>query len=76
MKKLMFGIDYVCKFVQFLFPWLILDENNNNNNKWDKINILKKSKFGKINNKYLDIEYTSKPRAPKQDFKHLIDRFE
>ena len=22
------------------------------------------------------IEYTSKPRAPKQDFKHLIDRFE
>ena len=22
------------------------------------------------------LEYTSKPRAPKQDFKHLIDRFE
>ena len=35
MTKLRVGFDYVCKFVQCIFPWWIVDKNKNNK-KWEK----------------------------------------
>ena len=48
MTDLRFGIDHVCKFAQCLFPWWIVDENENNK-KWEKTNEnnIIKSKVGK-----------------------------
>ena len=49
------GIDYICKFVQYLCPWWILDKNKNNK-KWDKINEINLFLIeiqNKMNNKYL-----------------------
>ena len=37
LMDLIVGIDHVCKFIQCLCPWWIVDKNKNNTT-WEKIN--------------------------------------
>ena len=54
--ELRVGIDYVCKFVQYIWPLLIVDKNKNNIKREKHMKtILRNKNSKKMNNRYFDV---------------------